>query len=247
MIPLSIKRWILFRLPAITGLNKDRNTEYTAFQAAPDSRYDKFIKSQIKSPAKKLLLEWLRNDDQLSQDSFSILDIGCGPGALMHMLQEDPELKGRAKYTGLDQAKGTIQYGAKVYTEGEFVQRDVITDGLPDEQFDVIAINEVVEHISGYEELLEAVKSHNPKIIILCTFAALPERKKDRRLWRPDTKCYMNSYALEPLLNFFHRVIGGEIRMANFGSYQTGRYWFPTKAEILWYCRQGNPYHTPDT
>jgi SAM-dependent methyltransferase len=237
LIPIQFKRWVLYRLPVLLS-TETRHVRYEAFQASDDAHYARFVASQRNGDAKKVLLDWLAADPLLNGDSFSLLDVGCGPGALYSMIQDDAVLRPRVRYSGVDQAEGAVRYADRTFPDARFFCRDVLRDGLPDEPFDVIAINEVVEHLSHYRPLLQLAAARKPKILVLCTFAAIPEYRRDRRLWRPDTRCYMNSYAAGPLQSFLRNEIAGELRTADFGTHEPQRYWFPKKAEILWYLRR---------
>lgn len=230
-----LKRWVLCRLPVITGLGLG-SVRYRGFDARDDAYYQKFVKSQIDHPVKHQTLDWLHADETLP-DTFSILDIGCGPGAMARLIETDKNLKERVRYTGLDQSDGALSYCKKKYPTHEFMKRDVLTDGLPEKPFDVIMLNEVIEHIPGYTDIIDQILARRPRIFILSTFAAIPERERDRRLWRPDTACYMNTYAFNKLHKYLRNAANGDLRIADFGPETYDRYWFPEKARILWYFR----------
>jgi SAM-dependent methyltransferase len=206
-----------------------------AFQAADDAHYARFVAGQRKNHAQNLAIDWLETEPSLPRQ-FSLLDIGCGPGAFFSLIHDRPALAERVTYTGVDQAEGAVRYAEKTFGR-HFLHRDVLADGLPDGSFDVISVNEVIEHLADYRPLLGAIAQRNPKVLILGTFAVIPEYDRDRKLWRPDLQCYMNSYALAPLFRFLHETFGGEIRSVDFGTTDHDRYWFPKKTQMLWYRR----------
>ena len=242
VIPISVRRWVLYRLPVLLGNTSAHRVRYMAFQAADDAHYARFVAGQRNNHAQNLAIEWLEQDSLLPE-KFSLLDIGCGPGAFLSLIRDRAGLAKRIDYTGVDQAEGAVRYAERTWG-ARFLHRDVLADGLPEGAFDVISVNEVIEHIADYRPLLSAIAQRNPKVLILGTFAVIPEYERDRRLWRPDLQCYMNSYALAPLFRFMHETLGGEIRTVDFGTHDHDRYWFPKKTQMLWYRRARPPEAT---
>ena len=121
-------------------MGSDRSVRYRAFSAAPDI-LDDFTTRQGDHPTKLLALRWLTSDPLLGE-TFSLLDIGCGPGVFARMIR-DAGLSDRIRYTGLDQSGSALDYCRSKYPF-RFLQRDLQTEGLPAEKFDVITIHEVV-------------------------------------------------------------------------------------------------------
>lgn len=235
---IGLKRWLLHRLPAITQ-QTGRTVRYRGFEAKPDEHYRNFVEKQIAHPVKRLTLDWLAADDRLPE-RFSLLDVGCGPGAMARLIEDHPALRERVAYVGLDQSYDALAYCARTFPPYRFVQRDVLRDGVPEEPFDVIMLNEVIEHLPDYREILKTLVDARPRIFVLSTFAVLPELDRDRRLWRPDAACYMNSYALHRLYAYLRGIAPGTLRVADFGMERFDRYWFPRKTRMVWYLQPEN-------
>ena len=96
-------------------------------------------------------------------------------------------------------------------------------------------MNEVVEHIDGYEKIISMAIDKNPKIIVLNTFAVLPELDRDRLLWLRGSQCFMNSYSFSKFFCYLREKTKAPIQIFDFGTELFNRYWFPRKALIGWY------------
>jgi methionine biosynthesis protein MetW len=96
----------------------------------------------------------------------TILDIGCGSGAVMDYLSKNITPK---KIIGIDISKDSVNH---VRENGfEAYEIDVLTDEfkafIKDKKFDYIIITEVLEHIEDPEAVVTAIKSHFTKSIFV--------------------------------------------------------------------------------
>lgn len=92
----------------------------------------------------------------------SILDIGCGNGALTYDVA-----KRAKKIVGIDLSEQNISF-AKRKLSGkniDYVCGDALTD-LPNDKFDVILLSNVLEHIEKRVEFLSSLKEKAPKFLI---------------------------------------------------------------------------------
>jgi len=207
---------------------------YKQFSIKAEEEVEDFVEGRQNHPVKQKTLAVLEQDAVLPS-RFSLLDIGCGPGVLAHMILRQPGLCGRISYTGVDQSQPAIGYCLRKYPDTyKFVCRDVFEKVLPEEDFDVIAVNEVVEHIDGYDKIISMAIDKNPKIIVLNTFAVLPELDRDRLLWLRGTQCFMNSYSVSKFFCYLREKTKAPIQIFDFGTQLFNRYWFPRKALIGW-------------
>lgn len=101
----------------------------------------------------------------------SVLDVGCGPGwNFEHFLEFGPSVK----YRGTDYSERFVRVanqrtGMKIFSKG-----DVRKIEEPDRSFDVVILQDVLEHTNGYEEpLKEALRVAKRQIIV--TFWHLTE------------------------------------------------------------------------
>ncbi len=235
----EINGCIRYKVPAIFHRIISTKVKYKGFSKQDEETFDVFVNKHLDHPAKRQALSWLATDTLLD-GGFSLLDVGCGPGVLPHMILCDPLLRDRITYVGVDQSKNAIQYCKnKLPKEYTAICQDVLIDALPKGKFDVIMINEVIEHIPYYDQLISAAIAKRPKIFILTTFAAIPEYKRDRLLWRSDLKCYMNSYSFKKLFLYLRNKIACPILICDYGTTDFNRYWFPKKASVVWYIRLG--------
>ena len=75
--------------------------------------------------------------------SFTILDLGCGPGLALGYLEERfGSLYDR--YCGIDVSELLVQEARKIWPSHKFVTRNIITEPLPEWSFDFTAINGVL-------------------------------------------------------------------------------------------------------
>jgi len=200
-----------------------------------DTDLDAFVAKRLRDPrpTKVQAIEWLAAEPLLGP-TFSLLDVGCGPGVFAQMLHRSV-LNERMRYTGVDQSDQALVHARRTLPETySFIRRDVLREGMPTGDFDVIAINEVVEHTPNYRDMIDAALAKQPKVLVITTFAVLPEQPKDRYLWNANYTCYMNTYSF----NGFHQYLresGRPLKIMDFGSETDETKEFPTKAMILFY------------
>jgi SAM-dependent methyltransferase len=235
---LTIGRFLRFRLPAVLPFLQRRPVRYLGFSHGDPVRYRRIAEVGPRNPTKRAALAWLLADPGLPQ-RFSLLDVGCGPGGMARLLLDGgEEVARRISYTGLDQSAEAIAFCRQEYPSHlTFVHRDVLADGLPEGPYDVVAMNEILEHLPDYRPLLDRVAARKPRVLVLTTFGVIPGLARDRRLWRPDMLCYMNSYAFGPFYARLRSRTSGAIRVADFGIQTFDRFWFPRKAGLLFYVQ----------
>jgi len=92
----------------------------------------------------------------------TVLDIGCGNGALTYDLGKKAK-----KVIGIDLNKENIKIAKEKYPAPniEYKIGDV-TEDLPGQKFDVIILSNVLEHIKNRIEFLNKIKYLAPKLLI---------------------------------------------------------------------------------
>jgi SAM-dependent methyltransferase len=221
----------------ILHLKPSKSVRYLSFAKKNDSALDEYTDEQSKNPLKKQALDWLAGDSLLNE-RFSLLDVGCGPGAIPKMIFSDPNLKNRIAYVGIDQSENAIRYCRdKLPSSYVMMCRDILSDGLPEGSFDVIMINEVLEHLPSYDQLISSALEKKPKILLISTFAVLSNRKRDRILWNPKLQCFMNSYSFEKFYQYLRNSVECPILICDYEGRNFDRFWFPRKDLIVWYMR----------
>ncbi|OKH40973.1 methyltransferase type 12 [[Phormidium ambiguum] IAM M-71] len=93
---------------------------------------------------------WFLNE-AFKEDSFSILDLGCGNGALNKYLPD------RCDYLGIDHSEAAIKYCAKLYQNQKFVAKDFSLAlpelALENQKFDAIVLAGFLFHYVDKETL----------------------------------------------------------------------------------------------
>jgi 2-polyprenyl-3-methyl-5-hydroxy-6-metoxy-1,4-benzoquinol methylase len=232
-----IRNWISYNLFKILHNRSSKRVKYVSFTKKSDSDLDEYIDIQSRNPSKRQALDWLA-DDSLLNSTFSLLDVGCGPGSIPNMIIHHPNLKDRVEYVGVDQSENAIRYCRDRLPENYVMMcRDVLSEGLPEGSFDVIMINAVLEHILSYEQLISSALEKKPTILAINTFAVLINRKRDRILWNPEAQAFMNSYSFEKFFQYLRNKIECPILICHYESRNYDRYWFPRKNLMIWYLR----------
>ena len=193
------------------------------------------MKIRLNNPAKIQALDWLAKDPLLD-GNFSLLDLGCGPGVIPQLVLKKQDLKSRVAYTGVDVSENALRYCRdRLPADYIVLCRDVLNDGLPEGHFDVIMVNEVLEHLPSYKNLIAAALAKEPKIFIITTFAVLHGPKRDRTLWNAERQCYMNSYSFEKFFRYLRERVRCPILVCDVDRQTYDRYWFPRKELMVWY------------
>src|SRR4029453_15612261 len=71
---------------------------YRYFSTLSTADFDQYVGERTKSPPKLCAVDWLEKE-RLFNETFSLLDIGCGPGVMARMIGNPPALKDRVVYT----------------------------------------------------------------------------------------------------------------------------------------------------
>jgi len=237
------KQWVQTGL--LPRLGTTKSVRYLGWDVAAESM-DETVAKHLDHPTKAIMLDWLAADPLLPE-RFSLLDIGCGPGVLAAMIARHPQLKTRVRYTGLDQSAPALEYCRASYGSGfEFLNLDLQTQSLPG-HYDAVVISEVVEHLPHYKPFITAALALRPRVFALTTFGAIPGLRRDRLRWNAGHQAYMNSYSFAQLHEFL-RAQTGQLYVADLGTQEFTRYWFPRKTLAVFYLRlaEARVTWTPD-
>ena len=235
----------LLRSSILTFLRKAARqpVRYRYFSMLSTGDFDQYVGERTKTPTKLCALDWL-SKERLLNNTFTLLDIGCGPGVMARMIANHPTLKDRVVYTGIDQSESALSYARKISPQKyQFIQKDVLGEGLPEPYHDVIMLNEIVEHMPGYEAIIDMSVVKKPKVLILTAFAIEPSDRQNRIRWNSENECYMNYYAFQRVHQKLRGIAANRpLYIADFGtSESSANPWFPRKTHTVFYLALGAP------
>lgn len=238
---LNFKSLFYSRFLGLFHTKFPKKVSYSGFSEKNDDAFNDFLNIRLNNPAKIRALDWLAKE-QLFNEKFSILDCGCGPGVIPQLILQSADLKNRVEYTGVDVSENALRYcRSRLPADYVLVCRDLLNDGLPEGDFDVIMINEVLEHLPSYKKLIAAALAKEPRIFIITTFAVLHGPTRDRILWNTKKQCYMNSYSFEKFFKYLRDKVSCPILVCDVDRQTYNRYWFPRKELMIWYMRLESP------
>jgi len=149
-----------------------------------------------------------------------VLDIGCGNGALSYDVAKKAK-----KVVGIDLNKKNISFAKEKYSSEniEYIYGDALKD-VPNENFDVIIMSNVLEHIENRVEFLERLREQAAKFLIRVPMINrdwITLYKKEMGMdYRLDKGHYVE-YTLE---NFKEELGGVELKIVDC-SIQFGEIW----------------------
>lgn len=107
----------------------------------------------------------------LIKENESVLDAGCGPGwNYDHFLEHGPEVR---VYIGMDYSERFVRVANERHP-GRFMQGDCRKIPAPDRTWDVVILQDVLEHTNGYEKPVREALRVSKRLVII-TFWHLTE------------------------------------------------------------------------
>lgn len=144
----------------------------------------------IGSATRKTIFKYVNQEE-------SLLDAGCGPG---WNLPHGREVEGWVgKYKGTDFASKFIdacreKYGESVDHSWEVQDARAMTE--PDESWDVVLLQDIVEHTNGYEKpILEALRVAQHKVIVTFWRSLSESDEDDVKQSKPEFDDWGSSYS----------------------------------------------------
>jgi SAM-dependent methyltransferase len=137
----------------------------------------------------------------------SVLDFGCGPGALFEFLKNSCSFTG--KYTGVDISGKAIEVAKTNHPEANFHQLDILSNELP-EMYDYILVsgtfnNQTKNHLEWVQENLEKL-FQSTKIALVFNMLSNYVDYKDEGLYYSDPEEIFGfcKLKLSPSVNLMH-------------------------------------------
>jgi SAM-dependent methyltransferase len=148
----------------------------------------------------------------------SVLDIGCGPASIVHLLNFEHSV-------GIDGYEPTIAQAREAATHKELIRGDVREVGkyFSPKQFDCCIALDVIEHLQkdeGYQLLEDMEKIAARKILLLTPNGFLPQRNRQvgelqehQSGWKPDE---MRERGFHVIGMLGHKKLRGEYHAVRF-------------------------------
>ena len=95
------------------------------------------------------------------------LDIGCGPGANIEVLNTFA-----GKVTGVDISPKAIEYSRRIHPHNEFLLANAENLPFADSSFDLILCSEVLEHVEDTKAIAEVLRILKPQGVLIITVPA---------------------------------------------------------------------------
>ena len=126
------------------------------------------------SPLHLWLTDLIRRE--LAKLTFStLLDVGCGDGTKLNMLQPDPG----CAVTGVDISRVAVAMAKESFPRGQFHTLDIQTTPLPG-NYDVVICSEVLEHVEADVSALKNIRAACAGTLVL----TVPSGPRDATLRR---------------------------------------------------------------
>ena len=134
-----------------------------------------------------------------------VLDIGCGNGFYAGLFKD----AGVVDYTGVDVTDVLFPRLREAYPGFRFIRKDITSEGMGGERFDLVLMIDVIEHIVTSEKLNGALENVKGCLKEGGVFMVSPVFKSDRRLlfnvkeWaRADIEPMFQGYAVDVVSGF---------------------------------------------
>lgn len=141
--------------------------------------------------------EVVRAEPSLEPPAERVVDIGCGEGHLCGELRR----AGWPTVVGVDVSRARIERAKVVYPAGEFYDRPIEQTGVPDASFDLIVMDNVIEHlpepVTHLATLRRFLKPRGRIVVITPDMTSGHFRLLGRR-WTPELAPHAHIYLFSP-------------------------------------------------
>ena len=159
---------------------------------------------------KKLISNELKKCNIIINDTPNVLEIGCGVGYWTEYLKS----LGVKKYTGNDIAEISVTKLKEIYPEYNFIQGDISELPLPAENYDIVLMIDVTQHITDDSKFDHAMRNiwgslrHNSYFIVT--------------IWDPSKKVYLanklriNRIEKPRSIELYKKIFGSECEVLSY-------------------------------
>ena len=215
--------------------------KYKNFSRFSPEEFDQFVAERTQHAAKeRCSICW--NTNRCCPRISPWRTWAAAPAYSLPCSQNAAALRDRVQYTGLDVSENALAYCRSRYPKAwQFVQRDVLREGMPQESVDVVVVHEVVEHMPHFQQLFDVVAAAQPCIFALAGFAIDPSRRWNSLRWLRPNQSYMNYYAFSQVHDSLRRLCDRRpLVILDLGSFdEPENRFFPVKTLTVFYGALG--------
>lgn len=162
----------------------------------------------------KILLEILASalpDLKNNQSTIKLLDVGCGDGVLLFLLQK--KYGNAIELYGVDSSKEALAIAQQKIPSAHLSQNEVYQTDFPNESFDIVLSSDVIEHVCHPEKMLAEIQRVAKKngVIIVGTPIKFTESPLDpnhcQEFYQNDFLQLMSSYFSQCTLFESHSLL----------------------------------------
>jgi len=118
---------------------------------------------------------------KLKSQKIKILDIGCGEGVILYLIDNDLKEK-NIELFGIDSSTLALDVAKRKIPKGIFKKTDVYNLPFKDDSFDIILSSDVIEHVLEPKKMLSEIKrvGKNRSFVIIGTPIRYTENPMDK-------------------------------------------------------------------
>ena len=150
-------------------INKGNLRKFNAFTKA---RYIKHL---------NLIKKHLKNLNFKKQEVIDVLDVGCGDGVLLYLLNKHIS-DYKFNIHGVDLSEKALEVAKNKIPDGNFIKADIYNTSFQENNFDLIISSDVIEHVNHPGKMLSEIKRVSKKdaLIIIGTPIRYTEKPLDK-------------------------------------------------------------------
>lgn len=172
----------------------------------------------------------VRADASLEHTGQRVADIGCGEGHLCSELRR----AGWPMVIGVDVSRARVERARKLYPDGEFYDRPLELTDVPQASFDLIIMDNVIEHLPEPATMLRTLRRYlkpQGRIVVITPNMTSGHFKLLGRRWTPELAPHAHIYLFTP--PSLHLLLSN----AGFVVDSVGSFHLPVYSAVDWTAR----------